>query len=183
MQLVKRLLVCTSFMVLPSTSLVYPSPEIHTEKVQEQPETEPPSYTDSLLVSSSTFKTPERAKPVEPPKPAHNPPQQKKIIESIDRSEIKQKAQEMCDSAFGEGHFTSLDLLINAESGWNHLAMNRSSGAYGIGQALPATKMAPFGADYRTNPETQLKWLMSYIRDRYINPSNAWNFWKLHHWY
>lgn len=58
--------------------------------------------------------------------------------------------------------------IISAESGWNTTVWNTSgSGAYGLGQALPASKMAPFGDDYMTNPYTQLKWMYSYVMNRY----------------
>src|SRR5690606_34927340 len=51
-----------------------------------------------------------------------------------------------------------LDNLWSRESGWRHTAENKSSGAYGIPQALPGDKMATFGADWRTNPDTQIRW-------------------------
>ncbi|ORT58172.1 hypothetical protein BKD26_19920 [Streptomyces sp. CB03238] len=68
--------------------------------------------------------------------------------------------------------------LWQHESNWNHKAGNPSSGAYGIPQALPATKMASEGSDYRTNPATQIKWGLKYIKDRYKTPAKAWAFWQ-----
>jgi phage-related protein len=71
------------------------------------------------------------------------------------------------------------------ESGWRWNALNKSSGAYGIPQALPAGKMASAGADWRTNPATQIRWMASYIKGRYGTPAGAWSAW-LHrspHWY
>jgi Putative Flp pilus-assembly TadE/G-like len=78
-----------------------------------------------------------------------------------------------------------LDQLWQHESGWNHLAENPSSGAYGIPQSLPADKMAVYGADYRTNPVPQIRWGLSYIAGRYGNPCNAWALWQSRspHWY
>lgn len=67
-----------------------------------------------------------------------------------------------------------LGRLWEKESGWNHRAENRSSGAYGIPQALPGSKMGTVAADWRTNPATQIKWGLSYIKGRYGSPSNAW---------
>ena len=64
--------------------------------------------------------------------------------------------------------------LWQKESSWNHLAVNRSSGAYGIPQALPASKMASEGKDWRTNPATQIKWGLKYIKQRYYDPEAAW---------
>lgn len=79
--------------------------------------------------------------------------------------------------------FYCLDRLYMRESGWNHRARNPHSGAYGIPQSLPASKMASAGADWRTNPETQLRWGLSYIKSRYGTPCGAWAFWQRHHWY
>ncbi|MDX6738585.1 transglycosylase SLT domain-containing protein [Actinocorallia sp. A-T 12471] len=70
--------------------------------------------------------------------------------------------------------FRCLVKLWNKESNWNHRAYNRSSGAGGIPQALPAAKMASSGKDWRTNPETQIKWGLKYIKSRYGKPCSAW---------
>jgi hypothetical protein len=76
-----------------------------------------------------------------------------------------------------------LDNLWSRESGWRHTAHNTSSGAYGIPQALPGDKMATFGADWRTNPETQIKWGLSYISGRYVTPCGAWSHFLNKNWY
>ena len=68
------------------------------------------------------------------------------------------------------------------ESGWNQLAYNRS-GAQGIPQAMPGKKMAKFGKDWRTNPVTQIKWGLNYIKHVYRSPCSAWGFWQNHQWY
>ncbi len=78
--------------------------------------------------------------------------------------------------------------LVNlwiGESDWRWSAENRSSGAYGIPQSLPARKMAQMGADYRTNPVTQIKWGLWYIKMSYGTPCNAWSTWQARspHWY
>lgn len=70
--------------------------------------------------------------------------------------------------------YNCLVLLWNRESGWNPSATNPSSGAYGIPQALPGTKMATAGADWQTNPQTQINWGLGYIADRYGTPCGAW---------
>ena len=67
-----------------------------------------------------------------------------------------------------------LDRLWQRESGWNHLAENASSGAYGIPQSLPGSKMADVAPDWRTNAETQITWGLAYIAARYGNPEGAW---------
>lgn len=80
----------------------------------------------------------------------------------------------MAGYGWGGDQFTCLVNLWNRESGWNHLAMNASSGAYGIPQALPGNKMASAGADWQTNPATQISWGLGYIQGRYGTPCGAW---------
>ena len=79
--------------------------------------------------------------------------------------------------------FAAFDKIISHESGWDYTATNASSGAYGLAQALPASKMASAGADWKTNPATQIKWGLNYMNERYGSPNAAWAFWQTHHWY
>jgi hypothetical protein len=72
------------------------------------------------------------------------------------------------------GQFGCLDSLWTRESQWNYQATNPSSGAYGIPQALPGSKMATAGSDWRTNPVTQMRWGLDYIASRYGTPCGAW---------
>lgn len=74
---------------------------------------------------------------------------------------------------WGDSEFQCLVTLWNRESGWNPYAMNTSSGAYGIPQALPGSKMASAGADWQTNPVTQITWGLNYITGRYGSPCSA----------
>ncbi len=78
--------------------------------------------------------------------------------------------------------FSCLDNIWTRESNWNYQAYN-ASGAYGIPQALPGSKMATAGADWQTNPATQIRWGLGYIKGRYGSPCNAWAFWEGHSWY
>jgi hypothetical protein len=80
-------------------------------------------------------------------------------------------------------HFNCLDRLWTRESGWNHRARNRYSGAYGIPQALPGGKMRSAGRDWRTNPRTQISWGLGYIKHRYGSPCRAWRHTKATGWY
>lgn len=73
--------------------------------------------------------------------------------------------------------------IINHESGFNTSATNAASGAYGLGQALPGSKMAVYGADWKTNPEVQLRWMFAYMTERYHGISGAYNYWIAHKWY
>lgn len=81
------------------------------------------------------------------------------------------------------GQFGCLDSLWQRESGWNHRAQNPSSGAYGIPQSLPGSKMASAGADWRTNPVTQIRWGLQYIEASYGSPCAAWGHSQSHGWY
>ena len=73
--------------------------------------------------------------------------------------------------------------IVEHESGWDVDATNSSSGAYGLVQALPGTKMASAGADWKTNAATQIKWGLDYMNSRYGSPVAAWNFWQANGWY
>ena len=84
---------------------------------------------------------------------------------------------------WNSGQFACLDQLWSGESGWNLKATNPSSGAYGIPQALPGGKMASAGEDWRTNPLTQIRWGLGYIRDVYGSPCGATSFKSGHGWY
>ena len=84
---------------------------------------------------------------------------------------------------WGEDQWGCLDSLWQRESGWNHLAMNPSSGAYGIPQSLPGSKMASVAGDWQTNPTTQITWGLGYISERYGSPCNAWGHSESVGWY
>ena len=84
---------------------------------------------------------------------------------------------------FDSSQMSCLVPLWMGESGWRWNAANASSGAYGIPQSLPGSKMATAGADWRTNPATQIEWGLGYIRDRYGSPCGAWGFKQSHGWY
>jgi hypothetical protein len=86
-------------------------------------------------------------------------------------------------AGFGPEQFTCLVDLWNRESRWNHRAENSSSGAYGIPQSLPGKKMASAGADWETNPETQIRWGLGYISSRYGSPCDAWAHSEAKGWY
>ena len=78
--------------------------------------------------------------------------------------------------------FAAFDEIVSHESGWNPSATN-SSGAYGLVQALPGSKMASAGKDWKTNPETQIEWGLKYMNDRYGSPTGAWAHWQANGWY
>jgi hypothetical protein len=89
----------------------------------------------------------------------------------------------LAERGWGDDQFQCLVSLWNKESGWNYQASNRSSGAYGIPQALPGSKMASAGADWQTNAATQVAWGLGYISGRYGTPCGAWSHSQSTGWY
>jgi len=85
--------------------------------------------------------------------------------------------------SWGEDQFSCYNNIIMRESKWIVSADNPHSSAYGIPQALPGKKMAAFGADWRTNPATQIRWGLDYVHVRYGTPCGAWSFKRGHGWY
>ncbi|MDG4859751.1 transglycosylase SLT domain-containing protein [Streptomyces sp. T-3] len=94
-------------------------------------------------------------------------------------AQTKAIAQQMVPS----GQFQCFSNIVDHESGWNYKASNPSSGAYGLMQALPGSKMSSAGADWQTNPATQIKWGLNYMNERYGSPCGAWDFWQANNWY
>jgi len=84
---------------------------------------------------------------------------------------------------WGDDQYSCLNHLWTKESHWNYQARNPRSGAHGIAQALPATKMEQVGTDWRTNPITQIQWGLLYISERYDTPCAAWTKWRHSHYY
>ncbi|MEU1343055.1 transglycosylase SLT domain-containing protein [Streptomyces sp. NPDC090075] len=89
----------------------------------------------------------------------------------------------MAAQIVGTGQFQCFSNIVDHESTWNYLAVNPSSGAYGLVQALPGSKMASVAADWQTNPATQIKWGLNYMNTTYGSPCQAWAFWQVHHAY
>jgi hypothetical protein len=80
--------------------------------------------------------------------------------------------------SYGDDQFACFSWIISRESNWDPQATNRSSGAYGLPQALPGTKMASAGADWQTNPATQIIWGVQYMKTRYGSPCDAKSHWE-----
>ncbi|MGW7421316.1 aggregation-promoting factor C-terminal-like domain-containing protein [Streptomyces sp. NPDC054813] len=101
------------------------------------------------------------------------------VQSSYSVAQIQAMAQQMVAS----GQFQCFSNIVSHESGWNYQAVNASSGAYGLFQALPGSKMSSVGADWQTNPATQIKWGLNYMNSRYGSPCQAWSFWQANSWY
>jgi hypothetical protein len=95
----------------------------------------------------------------------------------------QQIAQQMLAARGWAGQFSCLDSLWERESGWNLSAENPSSGAYGIPQALPGSKMASAGADWESDAATQISWGLGYIQGTYGSPCGAWSHEESAGWY
>jgi hypothetical protein len=95
------------------------------------------------------------------------------------KSDIQKYAQTLLAQYGWTGQWSQFNALVMSESGWNPNARNPTSGAYGIPQALPASKLGPNASDYHV----QLQWMMDYIKQRYGSPAAAWSFHQTHNWY
>jgi uncharacterized protein YabE (DUF348 family) len=89
---------------------------------------------------------------------------------------------DMALAGIDPSNYNYVDYIVSHESNWNPQAQN-SSGAYGLCQALPGSKMASYGSDWRTNPVTQLKWCNYYATSRYGSWANAYHYWVSHHYW
>lgn len=100
------------------------------------------------------------------------------------KKECKQYAyKQVLKKGWSLNDYNNLVKLWNKESGWNARARNRYSGACGIPQAYPCSKMKKYGKDYKTNCKVQINWGLSYIKSRYKTPTRAWKFFQKRHWY
>ena len=94
-----------------------------------------------------------------------------------------EKTDWMRAAGIPESDWQYVDYIIEHESGWNYRAVNASSGATGVCQALPGSRMATAGSDYLDNPVTQLKWCHSYANERYGGWQQAYNAWRSQNWW
>ena len=105
-------------------------------------------------------------------------------VERISSADPKELARAlMPEYGLSPAEFGCLDNIWSQESGWNIHADNPSSSAYGIPQALPGSKMSSAGPDWANNAQTQIRWGLGYIRDRYGSACDAWGFKSGHGWY
>ncbi|WP_181449687.1 transglycosylase SLT domain-containing protein [Streptomyces cyaneus] len=101
----------------------------------------------------------------------------------IQSSYTIEQIQAMARQMVPSDQFQCFSNIVDHESSWNYQAVNASSGAYGLFQALPGSKMSSVGSDWQTNPATQIKWGLNYMNERYDSPCGAWSFWQANHWY
>lgn len=124
--------------------------------------------------------TKEVVKPV-PKKPEPKP--QPKVVERPPVEVPKSKEALLAAAGIPQSDWAAVDYIVHKESTWRHDAVNASSGATGLCQSLPATKMASEGEDYMTNPVTQLRWCHKYAVQRYGGWWGAHAFWLNNNWW
>lgn len=112
------------------------------------------------------------------PKPAPKPAVKPQA--AIPRKPSVASAKSYALSRLGSVQYACLNNIAVRESGWNPTIANPNGGAYGIPQALPGSKMVSAGADWRTNPVTQVKWMIGYVNARYGSSCLAWAYWQSH---
>lgn len=100
------------------------------------------------------------------------------------KKQCKQYAyQQVLKKGWSVSDYNNLVKLWQKESSWNAKARNKRSGACGIPQAKPCSKMKKYGKDYKTNCKVQIKWGLDYIKKRYKTPTKAWKHFQKKHWY
>jgi hypothetical protein len=132
-----------------------------------------PARTTATKATTAAAKP--RAKPKPKPKPVVH-------LTPVEQNELDAR-QMLGDYHWRQSQFGCLAKLWTQESGWSTSAENSMSGAYGIAQALPGSKMATAGKDWRTNPKTQIRWGLDYIQGRYDSPCGAWGHETADGWY
>ena len=95
-------------------------------------------------------------------------------------TDVHEIARQILDNKFsyGSDQFSCFSWIIHRESNWDIHATNRSSGAYGLPQSLPGSKMASVGSDWRDNPAIQIIWGVQYMKSRYGSPCGAKSHWE-----
>lgn len=176
-------MIALALLVLSTVGTVTAAPDLNNESIEATPVAETDRSQDTpkveeRVIPKVTWKdnpkncTDEQWIAKEPPhkcidKPTKQPDSQQ--VKSVGVS--KSKEELMTLAGIPEHEWAAVDEIITRESGWNHTIWNRSgSGAYGLCQSLPASKMASAGADYMTNPVTQLRWC-----DKYADGYGGWN--------
>ena len=100
------------------------------------------------------------------------------------KKECKKYAyQQVLKRGWSVNDYNNLVKLWQRESGWNAKARNKRSGACGIPQSLPCSKMKKYGKDYKTNCKVQIRWGLDYIKRRYKTPTKAWQHFQKKRWY
>lgn len=140
-----------------------------------------------IVVEPKPTPTPEPVPTVRPVVPTSRSRQTNTTVRvsavPVDRQNNRDRVANAVRARWGESEVPAALEIINRESGFNHLAVNPSSGACGLAQALPCGKQQRYGADYRTNPDTQIAFFLEYTFWVYGTPSKALQFHLSRGWY
>lgn len=171
--------------------------ELEVSEVKEE-ETKKKEETTEVTAKAEEDKTaeveepevvePEVSEVVEPEVPEVVEPEVPEVVEPdskypADGNVSGYKNQIMSAAGISSSDYEYVDYIISHESSWNYLISNSVSGAYGLCQALPASKMSSSGSDWATNPETQMSWCNSYAISSYGSWSQAYDYWLEHNWW
>lgn len=147
------------------------------------PEPIPSDLFQPVIVEPLPSKKPRPRPSVKSPKPIVTVKETTKPPVITGRVPSVVDAKNYARSVLGAVQYACIDQIFIHESHWNPYDLNRLSGAYGIPQALPGSKMAVIASDWRTNPITQVKWGIRYVDRRYGSACAAWSFWQRNQWY
>lgn len=155
--MIKNFYICMSAVLILSLGSCDHSPKQVQQTYWTKPYVQPPTFFEKIIAKQLR----------------HN--RQPKVMKSYARSLLKEHGL--------ASEFSCLNALWVKESNWTWNSSNKSSGAYGIPQAYPATKMATAGPDWKVNPFTQIKWGVAYILRSHKTPCKAWRYSQIHNSY
>ncbi|MBT2513297.1 hypothetical protein [Arthrobacter sp. ISL-30] len=173
----------------PATTEASPGQALPPEAAPEPPATETPAPAAPAAPPAAAEAPP--AAPAAPapepaaaaPAPAAPPAPPTPVAVDDPAAAKAYAASRLASYGWGQDQMQSLSILWEKESNWRTTAVNASSGAYGIVQSLPASKMATIAPDWETNFRTQIEWGLNYIKERYGSPANALGFHYANNWY
>lgn len=172
--LIRLALVCLAVITIakPTSAPLNKQANVSDEPVKtvKQVEVQKPHVQAVAVKEVVTPPVPQQERPVEQPKP---------VVQALPTS----KTELMRLAGIPESDYSHVDYIVQKESSWNYQAVNASSGATGLCQSWPASKMATEGSDYLTNPITQLKWCHKYATGRYGSWYSAFAFWQNNRWW
>ncbi|MCW4459174.1 phospholipase [Microbacterium sp. MPKO10] len=149
----------------------------------QQTETETASVSEASAAAKKQKAEEAEKKAAEEAKRAEEEAKKKAAANTPEGAKAAAKTMAADQYGWGEGEFSCLVSLWNKESGWSYTASNPSSGAYGIPQALPGSKMGSVASDWETNAITQITWGLQYISGTYGSPCAAWGHSQSTGWY
>ena len=157
---------------------------INEDRKDDVPKTQNEVQNTTELVVENTTTTTKAKKSKKASKKKKKTKKKKyKKVSGFNVKASKNEMQQYARSILNEKDYQALDFIITRESGWNANSVNKKSGASGLCQSLPASKMAISGKDYKTNYKTQINWCILYCNTRYGSIQKAKKFWLKHHWF